>query len=145
MPVIILEGKSGNSVYGFPGDSMGSYEAKDMAASAMTELIRQNKPDCACFVSTAWTVEGLSELDAEMYKSGSIKLSEHPKRIEIVHAYCYGERGPNEGEALMFGYIQRYPDKGPRIKKWKIHNDYDACMGRFPEAIKEGFKQARGG
>lgn len=150
MPALILEGKGSVSIFGFVGDCMGSWQAKDASAAQMTKLISEFKPDCACFVSTAWSLdlEGkeVSEEMLEKIKSGEIRPSQHPDRIEIVNAYCYGESGESDGEALMMGYVQRFKDRGPKIKKWKIiEDDGVSAEGRFPEAIQEGFRLARGG
>jgi len=149
MPVLILESKEQASVFGFVGDPMSGQYAKDIVARKITECISTFKPDVACFITTAWSLDfekgGLSELDMELYKMGSIKISEHPDRVEIVNAYVYGVRGPNKGEALMIGYIQRHPDKGPTIRKWKVIKEGASAEGRFPDAVKEGFELAKGG
>jgi hypothetical protein len=147
MPALILESeKEGASIFGFVGDAMGSQMAKDVVAQAITSCIIRSKPDCACFVTTAWSIdfeaEGVSELDMELWKSGAYKLKDHPKRIEIVNAYVYAVRGPNKGEALMMGFIQRFPDKGPKIKEWKIIKEGATAEGRFPDAVKKGFQLA---
>jgi hypothetical protein len=144
MPALIVEGKKEVSIFGFIGDSMGDQLAKDTVASKITELIAEFKPYFVCFITTAWSVdfekENLDELDKELWTAVAMKVSEHPNRVEIVNAYCYGVQGPNKGESLMIGYIQRFPDKGPRIKKWKVVKEGASAEGRFPDAIKEGFK-----
>jgi hypothetical protein len=149
MPTLILESKKANSIFGFVGDSMGGDLMKDITADQITRCIAEFKPDCACFITTAWSLEfeegEVGELQAEMMRSGKIRASQHPDRIEIVNAYCYGEKGESEGEALMIGYIQRFKDRGPKIKKWKIIEEDASATGRFPDAIKEGFRKARGG
>lgn len=151
MPALILEGKGekANAIFGFMGESMRNEMMKDITATHLTMCIAELKPDCACFVTTAWSLDfeamNASEALIEAFRSGRIRASQHPDRIEIVNAYCYGERGESEGEALMIGYIQRFKDKGPTIKKWKIISEDVSTEGRFPEAIKEGFKLARGG
>lgn len=148
MPALILESKAKITIYGFVGDPMGGNRMKDVVAAGITDLIATERPDCACFITTAWTVDfealGMpGEEELERWKRGNIKLSEHPDRVEIVNAYVYGERGPNEGECLMVGYIKRSPNKGPQISKWKIHQDGIEAEGRFPEAVKEGFRKAK--
>jgi hypothetical protein len=150
MPALILESKAAITIYGFVGNPMGGHRMKDAVAEEISNLIATDKPDSACFITTAWTVDfellGITgEEELERWKHGAIKLSEHPARVEIVNAYVYGERGPHEGECLMVGYIQRSETKGPRIKSWKIHADEVEAQGRFPEAVKEGFRKAKGG
>lgn len=146
MPALIVENKKSASVYGFVGDSMGSSMAKDMVAEAITNCIAKFKPDRACFVTTAWSVdfeaEGLSEFEMELWKAGAMRIADHPRRVEIVNAYYYCVRGPDKGEALMMGFIERHPDKGPTIKKWKIIRDGATAEGRFPDAVKQGFQKA---
>ena len=153
MPALILEktieGKLTGAIFGFAGDSMGCDRSKDWCAEQMARIISEFKPDCACFITTAWSLDfeemKASETFIDMVREGRIRASQHPDRIEIVNAYCYGERGESEGEAFMFGHIQRFKDRGPKIKKWKIISGDTDSEGRFPEAIKEGFKLARGG
>jgi hypothetical protein len=152
MPALILESEKAVNIFGFVGEPLVNTQAKDQCAEQIADLISKFKPDCACFVTTAWSVSsdkkgkgGLSELEVELWRMGAMKLSEHPRRVEIVNAYCYGIRGPNKGEALMIGHIQRFPDKGPRIKKWIIMDDETNAQGRFPDAIKKGFELAKGG
>jgi hypothetical protein len=149
MPTLILEGKKASSIFGFVGDSMGGDLMKDITADQITRCIVEFKPDCACFITTAWSLdfgdEGPSEAMVDLLRRGKIRPSQHPDRIEIVNAYCYGEKGESEGEALMIGRIQRFKDRGPKIKKWTIFEDDASAEGRFPDAIKEGFKLARGG
>jgi hypothetical protein len=149
MPALILEGKGAASLFGFVGNSMGNDLMKDIVADQITKCIAEFKPDCACLITTAWSIdfgdEPASEAMTELLRRGEIRPSQHPDRIEIVNAYCYGEKGESEGETLMIGYIQRFKDKSPRIKKWKIIEDDASAEGRFPDAIKEGFKLARGG
>lgn len=149
MPALILEGKKANSIFGFIGDPMGSSLMKEIVADQITRCIAEFKPDCACFITTAWSIDfgdkGASEAMVDLIRRGEIRPSQHPDRIEIVNAYCYGEQGESEGEALMVGHIQRFKDKHPKIKKWRIIEGNTTAEGRFPEAIKEGFKLARGG
>jgi hypothetical protein len=150
MPALILEGKYKATVYGFMGNSMEGEVMKNAVAAEITDLIATDKPDCACFVTTAWSVdfEALGESGEELleqWKRGHTRLADHPNRVEIVNAYVYGERGPNEGECLMVGYVKRSGDKGPRVSKWKIHTDEVSAEGRFPDAVKEGFRKAKGG
>jgi hypothetical protein len=151
MPALILESKSKVTVYGFLGDPMGGHQMKDRVADEITELIATDKPDVACWITTAWTVDfekmgPMGDEELERWKRGNIRLSQHPDRIEIVNAYVYGERGPNEGEVLMMGFIRRSKNKGPEIKKWKIFDQEGIeAEGRFPEAVKEGFQKAKGG
>ncbi len=146
MPALILENEKEATVYGFAGDFMSNQRAKDEAAKMITRCIVEFKPDCACFVTTAWTIQldmdGVSELDLELHKMGTYKIKDHPKRVEIVNAYVYAVRGPNKGEALMMGYIQRFPDKGPKIREWKIIKEEATAEGRFPDAVKQGFQLA---
>lgn len=147
MPALILEGKEANSIFGFAGNPMANDMMKDIVADQITRCIAEFKPDCACFITTAWSLdfEGVPEEEVEKYRSAQIRPSQHPDRIEIVSAYCYGEKGESEGEAVMIGYIQRFKDSHPKIKKWKIMDGNTTAEGRFPEAIQEGFKLARGG
>jgi hypothetical protein len=149
MPALILERKGDATIFGFVGDPMGGDIAKDVVALTITRCIKEFKPDCACFITTAWTLDfnalGSDEAFIEKVRTGQIRPSQHPDRVEVVNAYCYGERGESEGEALMFGYIQRFKDSHPKIKKWRIIEDDTSAEGRFPDAIKEGFKLARGG
>jgi hypothetical protein len=147
MPALILENKGSASVFGFT--DLDGDEAKDIVANKITEVIAEFKPDTACFITTAWTLEfekeKSSEAEIARFMSGHLRIRDHPNRIEIVSAYCYGDLGENEGEALMIGYIQRYPNQGPQIKRWKImDDDITTAEGRFPDAVKDGFKQAKG-
>jgi hypothetical protein len=146
MPVLILEGRKEVTVYGFIGKPMEGEYAKNSTARKITESIAAFKPDVACFITTAWSLDfekgGISERDVEAYMSGAIKIANHPARVEIVNAYVYGVRGSNKGEALMIGYIQRHPDKGPTIKEWKVIKEGASAEGRFPDAVKEGFQLA---
>lgn len=150
MPALILESKAKFAIYGFVGSPMSGDRMKDVVAAGITDLIATERPDAACFITTAWSVnfEAMGvpgEAALEQWKRGDIKLSEHPARIEIVNAYVYGERGPHEGECLMVGHVKRFTDKGPEIEKWEIHQDGVTAEGRFPEAVKEGFQKAKGG
>jgi hypothetical protein len=150
MPALILEGKKAVNIFGFMGDPMSGDRGKDLVAMQITKMISEFKPHTACFITTAWSIdfgdEPASESMAELLMTGQIRPSQHPGRIEIVSAYCYGEEGENEGEVLMIGYIERFSDAHPKIKKWKILDDGGlTAQGRFPEAIQEGFKLARGG
>lgn len=144
MPALIVENDESASVFGFVGDCMGSQQSKDMVAQQIIKCIVEFKPHCACFITTAWLAdlekEDLSEFEMELWRAGVNKISDYPKRIEIVNAYYYGVRGPDKEEALMIGYIQRYPDAGPKIKKWKIIREGASAEGRFPDAVKEGFQ-----
>jgi hypothetical protein len=150
MPALILENPKECSIYGFVGDSMKDDFMKDRTAEQITRLIIENKPFSACWITTAWTLdwekdpESSKRIDAFM--SGRLRVSDQPDRIEIVNAYCYGEKGENEGESIMFGYIQRFKDKHPKITRWKIVEGKDdfTAGGRFPEAIQEGFSRAKG-
>lgn len=154
MPTLILESKKVNSIFGFIGNPLANDLMKDITADQITRCIAEFKPDCACLITTAWSIDfgdkGAPESMWELLKSGQIRPSQHPDQIEIVSAYCYGEKGESEGEALMYGYIQRFKNSHPKIKKWKIIDSGDGdgdmtAKGRFPEAIQDGFKQARGG
>lgn len=150
MPALILESKEQVTIFGFAGNPMGGSRMKDLVAAQITKCIEQLKPDCACFISTAWSIdfEGKpppSGAMVELIRKGEIRPSQHPDRIEIVNAYCYGEKGENEGEALMIGDIQRFENSHPKIKKWRIIEEGATAEGRFPEAIQDGFKLARGG
>jgi hypothetical protein len=149
MPALILEKKESVSIFGFIGNPMGGTVMKDLVAETIMNTIAEFKPDCACFITTAWSLDfgamGSPQEMIDRYIRGELRPSQHPDRIEIVNAYCYGERGESEGEAMMVGYIQRSKDKGPKIKKWKIIDKGATAEGRFPEAIQEGFKLARGG
>jgi hypothetical protein len=114
-------------------------DGKDKTADMMTMLIAITNADAAMFISTAWT--------APPNPDGSIsRLSKHPLRKEVVSAYCMGVRGEADGEATMLGYIQRSPDKPPVITDWKIYEsektDEFTTRGRFPDAMREGFKLA---
>lgn len=148
MPALIIEGKEQASIFGFIGNCMDDQIGKDAIANQITKVISEFKPDCACFITTAWSIdfeaEGMDEFDMELWKAGAFRVRDHPNRVEIVNAYVYGVRGPNEGEALMMGTIERFPDKGPRIKKWKVFEEGASAEGRFPDAVKEGFRKAKG-
>jgi hypothetical protein len=148
MPALIIEGKTMVEVYGFVGDPMGGQFSKDLVARKITDCIETFDPDAACFITTAWSLDfekgGMDDFELELYKAGATKIKDHPKRVEIVSAYVYGVRGPNKGEAFMMGYIQRYPDKGPSIKKWKVVTEGASAEGRFPDAIRKGFQLAKG-
>lgn len=151
MPALILEKRNKVEIFGFAGNSMGGDLIKDIVADQITRLIADFRPDAACFITTAWTLDfGDKPASEEMIRklrSGQIRPSQSPNRIEVVNAYCYGERGENEGEAFMMGYIQRFKNSHPKIKKWRtIAGDSELTTeGRFPDAIREGFQQARGG
>jgi hypothetical protein len=149
IPALIIEGKEGASIFGFAGDAMFNNFSKDVVAKAITNCIAKFKPDCACFVTTAWSIDleksGIDEFDLELWKAGAMKIADHPDRVEIVNAYYYSREGPEPEEALMIGYIQRYPDKGPTIRKWKIIKEGASAEGRFPDAVKGGFDLAKGG
>jgi hypothetical protein len=149
MPALILEKPEDVSIFGFVGDAMKNDYTKSRTAEQMIELICEFKPHTACFVTTAWTLdwEGIPNRDERLkgFMDGTLRVSQQPDRIEIVSAYCYGEKGENEGEVLMMGYIQRFKDKHPKIKRWKIMGGQDdvSAGGRFPEAIKKGFMANR--
>jgi hypothetical protein len=146
MPVLILEGKKETSLYGFVGGPMEDQSSKDIVASKITACIETFKPESACFITTAWSIDfeknKMDEFDLELWKAGATKLADHPNRIEIVSAYVYGVRGENKGEALMIGYIQRHPDSSPTIKRWNVIQDGASAEGRFPDAVKRGFRLA---
>lgn len=148
LPTLIMEGKK-PTIIGFAGDAMKNNGVKDIVAGHMTELIAENDPDVVYWITSAWALmqdaKGVSELDMELYRMGAIKLSEHKHRVEIVNAYCYGEK-PKLREAFMIGRIQRNKNRPPTISKWKIiEGEGLTSEGRFPEAIRRGFKQAKGG
>lgn len=151
MPTLILENKTDCSIFGFVGDSLKNEYTKDRTAEQMINLIREFKPHTACFITTAWTLEWDKERNKkdprlEKFMRGELRVRDQPDRIEIVSAYCYGEKGENEGETLMVGIIQRFPNKHPKIKEWRTMGGADdtTAAGRFPEAIKEGFSRAKG-
>lgn len=151
MPTLILENKKESSIFGFIGDSMGNEYAKDMVAGKIIALIAEFKPDTACWITTAWTLDFdkdklRKDPRMEAFMQGKIRLKDQPDRIEIVNAYCYGVRGENEGEVLMMGYIKRFKNRHPEITKWKEMGGTDdfTAKGRFPEAVHEGFRKAKG-
>jgi len=146
---LIMEKKGEGTICAFDPAFFMSQESKDNCAEAIIKTISVLKPDCACFITTAWTINfeenNVSDLDVELLRSGTMRLADHPKKVEVVSAFCVGERGESEGEVLMMGFIERSPDKHPRIKKWKIMPGGMDSEGRFPEAMREGFRLARNG
>lgn len=148
LPTLILEGKK-SGVYGFGGEAMMNNQVKDLVAAEITELIVLHEPEVVYWVTSAWSLShqnpGVSELDLELYRQGAFKISEHKHRVEIVNVYSYTEK-PKPREVIMFGRINRHKSRSPTIGKWDIMEGPEVTSeGRFPEAVKEGFKKAKGG
>jgi hypothetical protein len=84
----------------------------------------------------------IEELE-EAYEKGWVPTAtEDPTHTEAVVGTCIGVRGEGDGEALMIGHIERFPDKPPRIKKWDVYEDEARIEGRFADAIRFGFEHA---
>lgn len=151
MPTMILEkrfnGEDHTAIIGLTEEFMKDQETKDDCAVLMTETIAKNKPDAVCFISTCWTLimdKDHGPTQEEIQKTIKAGLSKHPKRVEVVLCICCGERGEAEGESMMMGFIKRSRSH-PVIERWDIQmiGGDNAISGRFIEAIREGFKQAK--
>jgi len=151
MPALILESRKESSVFGFVGDCLSTQHSKDIVAAKIEQLITEFKPHTACWITTGWTLdfgEDPAKADPRMddFIKGRMRVKDQPDRIEVVSAYCYGEKGENEGEVLMLGYIQRFKNSHPKIKRWRTLGGADdvTAEGTFPEAVKSGFQKTKG-
>ncbi len=139
MPALIMEKQGQSMILGLGGDCMGNQETKDMTAKLMTALISDIQPESVCFVSTARSVRMDPErADNEKLMSGTIRVSQHPDRYEIVVCACAGK----DWEKTMIGEILRSPDGPPKIKKWDMLPG-GRSEGRFPDALRDGFKNRK--
>jgi len=137
LPTFFIEKDGKVAVMGlFMPDNL---EGHDMVARLMTIVTAITNADAACFISTAWI--------APPNPDGTItRPRDHPNRKEIINGYCMGIRGEADGEAMMMAKIRRSPDKPPVLYDWQLYESEgeDECTieGRFPDAIREGFRLA---
>lgn len=85
---------------------------KELSVSAVTRLVKLSSPEWVLFVSKAWTVEGLSDEDSQLFVERRGSLKHHPKAVDS--AYFVLET--RQGMSCAIGEVLKAPPSKKRRK-----------------------------